>query len=276
MSMHGHTLPKKVYMPWLTNYCAELDMSLELDSKQANYYQSQIGVLHWIIELGQVDIQTEVSMLASQMALPQEGHLDAIFRVFSYLRTKHNSQLVLNLRYPEINHSDFPDNDWTLMYGNVTEAIPPNAPTLHGKEVNLHLYVDSDHAGDKYTCQSGTGFLIFLNSTLIMWKSKKQPTIETSVFGAEFMAMKHGMETLQGLRYKFRMMGVPISGPSYIYGDNISIIHNMECLESTLKKKSNEICYHAIHESVAMGESRTGHVVTAENPADLATKIITS
>ena len=67
---------------------------------------------------------------------------------------------------------------------------------LHGKVVNLQLYVDSDHASDKYTCQSQTGFFIFLNSALIMWKSKKQPTIETSVFGAEFVAMNHGMETL--------------------------------------------------------------------------------
>ena len=72
-------------------------------------------------------------MLVSQMALPHEGHLDAIFRVFGYLKTKHNLQLVLNPSYPEINHSDFPDNDWTLMYGNVIEAIPPNAPTPHGK-----------------------------------------------------------------------------------------------------------------------------------------------
>ena len=90
-------------------------------------------------------------MLASQMALPWEGQLDVIFRVFSYLKTKHNSQLVFDPSHPEINHSDFPDNDWTSMYGNVTEAIPPDAPTLHGKEVNLHLYVNSDHAGDKYT-----------------------------------------------------------------------------------------------------------------------------
>ena len=72
------------------------------------------------------------------------------------------------------------------------------------------------------------------------------------------------------------MMGVPILGPSYIYGDNMSIIHNMQCLESTLKKKSNEICYHAIRESVAIGESRTGHVVTTENPASLATTTIMS
>ena len=104
-----------------------------------------------------------------------------------------------------------------------------------------------------------------------MWKPKKQPTIDTSVFGAEFMAMKHGMETLQGLRYKLNMMAVPISGMSYIYGANMSIIHNIQHLESSVKKKSNKICYHAIHKSVAMGESRTGHLVTAENPANLAT-----
>ena len=36
---------------------------------------------------------------------------------------------------------------------------------------------------------------------LIDWVSKKQATIETSVFGAEFVDMKHGIEKLRGLRY---------------------------------------------------------------------------
>ena len=76
-------------------------------------------------------------MLASQMALPHEGHLDAIFRVFGYLKNKHNSRLVLDLSYPEINHSDFPDNDWTLMYGNVMEAIPPSYTTWEGGQLSV-------------------------------------------------------------------------------------------------------------------------------------------
>ena len=46
------------------------------------------------------------------------------------------------------------------------------------------------------------------------------------VFGAEFVVMKHGIETLRGLRYKLRMMDVSISGPSFIYGDNMYVIHN--------------------------------------------------
>ena len=107
-----------------------------------------------------------------------------------------------------------------------------------------------------------------------MWYSKKQLTIETSVFGAEMVAMKTGIDTLRGLRYKLRMMGVPISGPTYIYGDNMSVINNATKPESTLKKKSNSICYHAIRESVAMDESRITHIPTTENCADLATKVL--
>ena len=95
-----------------------------------------------------------------------------------------------------------------------------------------------------------------------------------SVFGSEFVAMKQGVETIRGLRYKLRMMGVPLTGPAFVYGDNMSVIHNTQRPESTLKKKSNEICYHFVRESVAMDETRIGHIETGENQADLATKVI--
>ena len=71
--------------------------------------------------------------------------------------------------------------------------------------------------------------------------SKNQVTIEMSVFWAEFVAIEIVMETLRGIRYNLRMMGVPISGPLYIYGDNMSFIHNTQSPESNLKKNSNYI-----------------------------------
>ena len=55
-------------------------------------------------------------------------------------------------------------------------------------------------------------------------------------------------------------MGVLIYGPSYIYGDNMPVVYSTRRPESTLKNKSNYICYNTVHESVAMGESLTGHV----------------
>jgi hypothetical protein len=86
-------LPKKAASgPWPSNYASEMNASDELDAEMSSYYQSQIGVLHWIVELGRVDIMTEVSTLASHMALPREGHLDAVFSIFRYyLKRRHNS-----------------------------------------------------------------------------------------------------------------------------------------------------------------------------------------
>ena len=87
------------------------------------------------------------------------------------------------------------------------------------------------------------------------------------------MAMKIVTETLRGIKYKLSMTGVPISGPSYIHGYNMSVIRNIQRPDSMLKKKSNYICYRTVRESVAMVESLTGHVVTKTNCADLAIKL---
>ena len=64
------------------------------------------------------------------------------------------------------------------------------------------MYVDSNHADKKRTRRLRTGFFVFINSALIQWLSNTQATIETLVFGTEFVAMKLGMELLRGLRYK--------------------------------------------------------------------------
>ena len=56
--------------------------------------------------------------------------------------------------------------------------------------------------------------------------------------------MKTAVEVNHGLWYKLHMMGIPIEEPTYIYGDNMSVLYNMSKPESTLKKKSNSIAYH--------------------------------
>ena len=69
-------------------------------------------------------------------------------------------------------------------------------------------------------------------------------------------------------------MGVKIDVPAYVYGDNMSVIHNTSKPESVLKKKSNSICYHFVREAVAMRECLTKHVLTARNWSDLLTKVL--
>jgi hypothetical protein len=68
------------------------------------------------------------------------------------------------------------------------------------------------------------------------------------------------------------MMGVALSVPKYVYGDNMYVVHNTQRPEYVLKKNSNSICYHAVCESASMGESIIGHVPSVDNPADIFTK----
>jgi hypothetical protein len=152
-------------------------------------------------------------MLSSYLACPHEGNLENALHVMGYLQLNHNSRLIFDPTYPDIDHTAFPSFEWTEFYGNVEEAIPPDMPPSLGKDVDLRMMVDSDHAGEKRTQCSCTGFIIFCNLAPIIWLSKQQATIETSAFGAEFVAMKHGIKTLRGLRYKICMMGIPFLDP---------------------------------------------------------------
>jgi hypothetical protein len=232
----------------------------------ANYFQSQIGILRWCVELGRLDIITEVSMLSTFLCMPREGYLDDVYHLFAYLSLHHNARVVFDPTYPDVDMRAFNKTDWKPMYGDGKEAIPPNA----------HLFVDSDHAGEHFMRRSRTGFVIYLNMAPIVWFSKRQPTVESIVFGAEYVAMKNGIETTRGLCYKFSMMGVTIDGPTYVYGDNMLVVHNTQRLESVLTEKSNAICYHAVRESSAMGGSIIGHIPSVNNHADICTKAVSS
>ena len=87
--------------------------------------------------------------------------------------------MVFNPTYPTPDMSIFQEHDWCDFYGDTKEAVPTNSSKPRGKEVDMRIFVDSDHAGDKPTRQYGTGYIILLNNAPIAWLSNKQATIET-------------------------------------------------------------------------------------------------
>jgi hypothetical protein len=87
-------------------------------------------------------------------------------------------------------------------------------------------------------------------------------------------SMNNGIETCCCLHYKLKMMGVDLSAPAYVYGDNMYVVHNAHRLEYVFKNKSNSICYHAVCDSAAMGESLIVHVPSVDNPDDICTKVV--
>jgi hypothetical protein len=155
-------LPQQADNPFPYDYCPELDLSDPLDPECSSFYQHLIGVMRWMVELGCIDIGTEVSLLSSNLAYPCEGHLKTPLHMMSYLSHKHNKQIIFYPTYLKIDMGQFPQFNWNKIYGDVEEAIPVDMPEPLGKDIDIRMMYDSDHAGDKRTRHSCTGFLIFV------------------------------------------------------------------------------------------------------------------
>ena len=112
---------------------------MELNEEDAAYYQSLIGTLQWIVEMGQMDVNMEVSALLSFVVMSHEGHMQQVLLIFAYLKINHNARLVFDPSYPEINNEAFGKRDWSSMYGTDKEPTPGNAPESLGCEFILGL-----------------------------------------------------------------------------------------------------------------------------------------
>ena len=274
----GRQLNANQCSPVSSGYRPELDTSPELVGDSISDFQEVIGCLRWAIELGRGDIATEVALLSRHLALPRRGHLEQAYNVVAYLKKHPYSKLVMDPtpqghkdRYAKRFNTDA---DWFEFYGDVKEEIPLDAPKPMGKPVEITAYCDADHAGDKLTRRSHTGILIFLMSAPILWYSKRQATIESSTFGSEIVALRTCLELIKELRYKLRMMGVPIDGPAVVWCDNQSVAKGAAVPEAKLNKKHLGICYHAVREASAAKIWQVGFIKGEHNIADCLTKIL--
>lgn len=203
---HGRKSPFNTHL-----YRPELDSSNYCNPEQHTIFQNLIGILRWISELGRIDITFEVSILSQYLAQPRTGHLQQALNIFFYL--KHNTKFWLQLdptrfdiNYIPRNNKDLPPSERAKamkeLYPDAIEHIPHNMPEPRGKEIDINVFVDADHAGNQVTRRSHTGIIIMVNMAPIIWYSKRQNTIETSTFGSEFIALKIATELTESLRYK--------------------------------------------------------------------------
>ena len=261
--------------PFPIGYRAECDVSPELNDKMASRYLQLIGILRWAVELGRIDIYTEISVLSQHQCLPREGHLDALYRIFWYLKKAKESRIIFDPTRMDTDERLFNDVNkeaWQEFYEYAEEPMPPTMPPPRGLSVKMTCYVDADHAANRVTRRSHSGILIYCQNTPIVWLSKRQNTVETSSFGSEFVALRIATELIQALRYKLRMFGVPVEGPTDVFCDNQSVTKNASIPSSVLSKKHNAICYHKVREAQASGAQRVGWIQGEYNQADIMTK----
>ena len=113
------------------------------------------------------------------------------------LKSKHNGVPVIDPTNTEIDQPQFPSEDWSVTpHGPFKEDTPSNAPSPILISFTLMDFIDSYHSSDSFTQLSTTGLIALLSSDPVFAYSKKQVSCETSIFGSEFVTMKHFCEFL--------------------------------------------------------------------------------
>ena len=162
------------------------------------------------------------------------------------------------------------------IYPDAKPIVPHNMPEPRGNAVDITVFVDADHAGNRVTRRSHTGVIIFVNMAPIVWYSKRQNTVETSTFGSEYVALKIAIELIESLFFKLQMFGVPIEGEARVLCDNESVVNSSSYPDSSLKKKHCSVAYHKVREVVATGNVLIYYEKSDSNLADLLTKPLTA
>ena len=80
----------------------------------------------------------EVSLLSSHLALPRVEHLQAVYRIFGYLKQFPKRKLYFDPQRPNICEDRFQKFDWEDFYQDSHEQIPLNMPSPRGKPMSSY------------------------------------------------------------------------------------------------------------------------------------------
>ena len=143
-----------------------------MDAEGLHTYQELILILRWVIKIGKIDILLKVFLLSSHLALPCIGHLQAVYRIFGYLKQVPKQSLYFDPKKPIISEDRFQIFYWEDFYKDAREPIPLDMPDPRGLYMLTHCFVDANHVGDNTTRRSMISILIFCNRAPIIWHSK--------------------------------------------------------------------------------------------------------
>ncbi|CAL0315596.1 unnamed protein product [Lupinus luteus] len=138
--------------------------------------------------------------------------------------------------------------------------------------LTLKAFADSDWASCLDTRKSTTRFCIFLGSSIISWKTKKQNTVSRSSSEAEYRAFAALVCELQWLKYLFIDLHISSSSPTSIYCDNRSAIYLAHNLVFHERSKPIEIDCHIVREKIKQGLVHLFPIASAQQLADVFTK----
>jgi len=233
------------------DYHPELDKRDFLSPDDVSKYGMMVGSLNWVVILGQYDVCHATQVMARYSNAPHEGHINAMKRIFGYLKAYKNWAITYDATLPDLDKYPVTEYKWFQSYPGIQEELPPDMPESRGNPVRMSGFFDASHASCLVTQRSVTRILLLLNRTPIKWYSKRQATVESSTYGSELVAGRILVEMVMDFRYRLQMLGVPVLGSCLLFGDNQLMVTSVTIPSSVLKKRHNAIAWCRVREAVA-------------------------
>jgi hypothetical protein len=198
---------KPVSTPMITG--CKLSKDDESQKVDLKLYRSMIGSLLCVTS-SRPNVMQAVGQVGRFQADPKESHLQAVKRIFRYLKGTTD----LGLWYPK------------------------------GHELTLIAYTDADWAGDIDDRKSTSGAAFYLGDCLVSWLSKKQSSISLSIAEVEYIAAAACCTQIIWMKQTLQDLQVRYNEPISIFYDNTSAISISKNPVMHSKTKHIPIKYH--------------------------------
>ncbi|GJW78065.1 retrovirus-related pol polyprotein from transposon TNT 1-94 [Tanacetum coccineum] len=224
--------------PTKTPMSTEIKLSKddEADSVDSSKYRGMIGSLLYLTA-SRPDIMFSVCLCARFQENPKTTHLEAVKRIFRYIRgTSH-----LGLWYPK------------------------------GTRIETVVYADSDHAGDYVDRKSTSGVCTFMGCCLTSWFAKKQTALAISTTEAEYVSAEKACQQALWMKQALIDYGIRLD-EVLIMCDNKGAIDLSKNPVQHSRTKHIEIRHHFLRDNVQKGNISIEKVASEDNIADIFTK----
>jgi hypothetical protein len=135
-------------------------------------------------------------------------------------------------------------------------------------------FVDADYAADLDTRRSTSGEVFMMSGGPVSWSSKKQATVALSTTEAEYVAMTRSSKQAMWMYSFLDELRMPQERPALLYGHNMGAAALAQDAKGHARIKHIDIHEHYICECVAAGDIEIQQITSAENLADIFTKVL--
>ncbi|GKC59862.1 retrovirus-related pol polyprotein from transposon TNT 1-94 [Tanacetum coccineum] len=201
----------------------------EADSMDSSKYQGMIGSLLYLTA-SRPNIMFSVCLCACFQENPKTTHLEAVKRIFRYIR----GTIHLGLWYPK------------------------------GTGIETIVYTDSDHAGDYVDRKSTSGVCTFMGCCLTSWFAKKQMTLAISITEAEYVSAGKACQQALWMKQALIDNDIRLNDVS-IMCDNKGAIDLSRNSVQHSRTKHIAIRHHFLRDNVQKGNISIGRIVASED-----------